>query len=214
LIAVVSPSQDETLFLLSQAPSFRVIETSATNRAQRLNVGIAASQGEVVLLHHPATLLPGEKALHWVDQAMQDSTVQWGGFQHGFDWDHWLLRYTSWYSNQVRPRWSRILYLDHCIFVRRSLLTAIGGVPDMDIFEDTVLSQRLGVVSAPRLVPAQVTTSARRYRNRGVYRHAFLNQILKGMYHFKLDPHWMNQLYEGKTQINVTYYDFQDNRDV
>lgn len=207
LIAVVSPSQDGTLDLLRAVPTLRVIVTPATNRAQRLNEGIQASQGEVVLLHHPATVLPPLTALLQVEQAFQDPTVMWSGFRHQFDLDHWLLRYTSWYSTTVRPRWHRILYLDHCVAVRRSLLVAIGGVPDMDIFEDTVLSQRLGQHGPPRMLAGTITTSARRYRDRGVYRQALMNQSLKVMYHLKGDPQWMNRLYERKTQINVAYTD-------
>jgi hypothetical protein len=129
----------------------------------------------------------------------------WGGFRHRFDWDHWLLRYTSWYSNRVRPRWSRILYLDHCVFARRSLLEAIGGVPNMDIFEDTALSLALRRAGAPHLLTAAVSTSARRYHSRGVYQQAVLNQLLKVMYHTGMDPRWMNRLYERQMQINVAY---------
>jgi len=209
LIAVVSPCQDETLDLLKRSLQIRVIETTAKNRAQRLNIGIEASQGEVVLLHHPATLLPPENALTLIEKAFQDPLVMWGGFRHQFDLDHWLLRYTSWYSNTIRPRWGRILYLDHCLAVRRSRLLEIGGVPDMDIFEDTVLSQRLGKYGRPLVLPAAVITSGRRYRSRGIYQQAILNQMLKLMYHLRLDPRWMNRLYEQRTQINVTYSDLQ-----
>lgn len=205
IIAVVSPSQDGTLALLRQTPAIHVIESTVQNRAERLNVGIEASQGEIVLLHHPATLLPPEQALTLVVKALQDPAVAWGGFRHQFDWDHWLLKFTSWYSNTVRPRWSKVLYLDHCIFARRSLLTAVNGLPDMDIFEDTVLSQRLSQYGSPIIVPGSVVTSARRFRSRGVYRQAFLNQMLKTLYHLNMDPQWMNRLYEQKTQINVFY---------
>ncbi|NER82530.1 MAG: glycosyltransferase family 2 protein [Leptolyngbya sp. SIO1D8] len=207
LIAVISPSQDGTLEHLAQFPQIRILESTVQNRAQRLNIGIEASRGEAVLLHHPATLLPPEKALILIDKALQEPLVMWGGFQHQFDWDHWLLRYTSWYSTTVRPRWEQILYLDHCIFARRSLLLEIGGVPDMDIFEDTVLSQRLKQYGCPILLQARVVTSARRFQNRGVYRQALLNQLLKVMYHFGIDPKWMNRLYEKKVQINVNYKD-------
>ena len=205
LIAVISTSADGTDKLLAQIPQIRVIESAVTNRAQRLNVGIAASHGEVILLHHPATLLPPQQALTLIEQTFQDPQVMWSGFRHQFDLDHWLLRYTSWYSTAVRPQLGRILYLDHCLAVRRSLLTEIGGVPDMDIFEDTALSQRLGQYSAPVILPESVVTSARRYRSRGVYRQALLNQTLKLMYHLNIDPQWMNRLYEQKVQINVTY---------
>lgn len=207
LIAVVSPSTDTTLACLEAAPQIRVIESDAQNRAQRLNVGIQASQGQVVLLHHPATLLPPITALRQTDQTFHDPEVMWSGFCHQFDLDHWLLHYTSWYSSKIRPYWGRILYLDHCVAVRRSLLDDIGGVPDMDIFEDTALSRRLGQYGPPVMLSDHIVTSARRYRDRGVYRQALMNQTLKVMYHLNLDPKWMNRLYERKVQINVTYAD-------
>lgn len=207
IIAVVSESTDGTLEHLRREPAIQVIESTANNRAQRLNAGIAASRGEIVLLHHPATLLPANDALLLIDKAFQDPAVMWSGFRHQFDLDHWLLRYTSWYSSTVRPRWGRILYLDHCVAVRRSLLDTIGGVPDMDIFEDTVLSQRLGRYAPPIVLPGMIMTSARRYRSRGIYQQALFNQMLKVMYHLKIDPRWMNQLYEQKEQINVKYGD-------
>ena len=206
LIAVISPCQDETRDIISQYSAFEIIDSTAQNRAQRLTQGIAASNGDIVLLHHPATLLPEKVALEQIQTTLQDATAVWGGFHHSFDWDHWLLRFTSWYSNTQRPRKRHILYLDHCMFAQRSVLESIGGVPDMDIFEDTALSQALSQFGPPKLAPGQVTTSARRFRERGIYKHALLNQMLKIMYTAKLDPKYMNWLYESKSQINVTYY--------
>jgi glycosyltransferase involved in cell wall biosynthesis len=207
LIAVVSPCQDDTLAVLQATPNLRVMETSVRNRAQRLSVGIDASRGDVVLLHHPATLLPDTTALEQIQQAIADPQVVWGGFRHGFDWSHPLLRFTSWYSNRIRAAWGRVLYLDHCPFARREVLQAIGGVPDMDIFEDTALSQRLQAWGRPCLLPGTVVTSARRFRQRGVYRQAWINQQLKLMYHAGASPEAMNRLYERRSQINVTYGD-------
>ena len=214
LIAAVSPSQDDTLSILQQYPAVKVIETEATNRAQRLNAGIAASQGAFVLLHHPATLLPEKIALQQAQKILAESV--WGGFIHSFDLAHPLLRFTSWYSTRVRSRQQGVLYLDHCIFVRREALLAVGGVPDMDIFEDTALSIALrdgarakGQTATPAIAPSSVVTSARRFRSRGIYRQALVNQILKGLYHAGFDPKKMNWLYERKSQINVNYAEQQ-----
>lgn len=207
IIIVISPSTDGTDAVITQHPAaadFKLIETDATNRAQRLTIGIEASQGDIVLLHHPATLLPRD-ALDQIRQIMTNKTITWGGFRHSFDLEHWLLRFTSWYSTTQRPRLSRILYLDHCIFARRAALMSIGGVPDMDIFEDTALSNALSQFGPPHLAPGTIVTSARRFKERGIYKHAALNQLLKLMYHARLDPKKMNWLYEGKSQINVSY---------
>ncbi|MEO1792299.1 MAG: glycosyltransferase [Cyanobacteria bacterium J06629_19] len=205
LIAVVSPSADDTLKTIASYPAVEIIETTATNRAQRLNEGIAVSKGEFVLLHHPATLLPEKTALSEAAALLSDG-AGWGGFVHGFDMAHWLLAFTSWYSTRVRSR-QGILYLDHCIFARREILTEIGGVPEMDIFEDTALCEALRQYKGPAIAPSSVITSARRFRQRGIYRQAALNQLLKVMYYAKLDPKRMNWLYERKSQINVGYDD-------
>lgn len=205
IIAVVSPSQDDTLAAIAQYPAVQLIQAAAQNRAQRLNIGIAASQGDILLLHHPATLLPARTALQTLETALAQSGCVWGGFRHRFDLDHWLLRFTSWYSTEYRGKRGGILYLDHCIFVRRSVLLDLGGVPELDIFEDTALSQNLRRYSPPCLAEDSILTSARRFRDRGVIQHALLNQLLKLCYHLGLDPRHLNWLYERKSQINVRY---------
>ena len=208
IIAVVSTSDDDTETVLAQyavrSPDVQVIRSLGQNRAQRLNDGINASTGDIILLHHPATLLPETIALQLVEQALGAGN-HWGAFRHSFDFSHWLLHFTSWYSDNVRVSQKGIVYLDHCPFIDRQILTAIGNVPDLDIFEDTVLSDRLRQISKPVLAQGKVITSARRFHQRGIYRHAMLNQLLKICYYFRIDPRWLNRLYEQKASINVKY---------
>jgi len=208
IIVVVSPSNDGTDKVLeeyaAQYSEIQVVRSLAKNRAQRLNDGIAVSRGEIILLHHPATLLPERIALQIIDQAITAGN-NWGAFQHTFDFSHWLLHFTSWYSNNVRVKHKGIVYLDHCPFIDRQILAQIKNIPDLDIFEDTVLSDRLRQFSKPMLVEGKVITSARRFRQRGIYRHAALNQILKLCYLLNIDPKHLNRLYEKSYSINIKY---------
>jgi glycosyltransferase involved in cell wall biosynthesis len=208
ILAVVSASEDETALVLDEyaarSPEIQVVRSQAKNRAQRLNDGIAVSTGDIILLHHPATLLPEHIAIQMIEQALA-SGRDWGAFSHSFDFTHPLLHFTSWYSDNVRVKHKGIVYLDHCPFIKRQVLTKIGNVPDLDIFEDTVLSDRLCQFSKPVLVQCKVITSARRFHQRGIYRHAMLNQLLKMCYHFNIDPRSLNRLYEQKASINVKY---------
>ncbi|MFM7886493.1 MAG: glycosyltransferase [Pseudanabaena sp.] len=208
IIAVVSTSDDGTEQVLEEYASrfaeIQVLRSLAHNRAQRLNEGIAIAQGEVLLLHHPATLLPEIIALQLIEEIFA-SGHQWGAFQHSFDLSHWLLRFTSWYSDNVRVHQKGIVYFDHCPFIDRQLLAKVGNVPDLDIFEDTVLSTQLRQLVQPVIAKGKVTTSARRFQQRGIYRHALLNQLLKICYHLNIDPRSLNRLYEQKTSINVKY---------
>jgi glycosyltransferase involved in cell wall biosynthesis len=208
IITVVSVSDDGTDNILEEYikryAQVQIVRSLAKNRAQRLNDGIAISTGDIILLHHPATLLPERIVLQLIEQTL-GSGGKWGAFRHSFDFTHWLLHFTSWYSDNVRVKQKSLVYLDHCPFIDRQLLAQIGNVPDLDIFEDTVLSDRLRQFSKPLLAKGQVITSARRFRQRGIYRHAMLNQLLKICYHFNIDPRWLNLLYEQKASINVKY---------
>jgi glycosyltransferase involved in cell wall biosynthesis len=208
IIVVVSASDDDTERFIEEyaarSPEIQVVRSLAKNRAQRLNDGIAVSTGDVILLHHPATLLPERIALQLIEQALATGS-HWGAFRHSFDFRHWLLHFTSWYSDNVRVQQKGLVYLDHCPFMHRQVLAEIGNVPDLDIFEDTVLSDRLCQFSKPVLAQGKVITSARRFHQRGIYRHAILNQLLKMCYHLNLDPRWLNRLYEQKVSINVKY---------
>ncbi|MDX2256044.1 MAG: glycosyltransferase [Pseudanabaenaceae cyanobacterium bins.39] len=208
IVAVVSECHDGTDALIAsysdRFPHIRLLRSNATNRAQRFNEGVMHSDSKYVLLHHPATLLPEGNILEIVRQTLGESHG-WGALQHSFDLDHWLLRFTSWYSNYVRVQQKGIVYFDHCPFLRREIIEQAGYVPDLDIFEDTVFSDRLCRIAKPVLADRKVITSARRFQQRGIYRHAMLNQWLKVCYHLHIDPRSLNRLYEQKVSINVNY---------
>ena len=65
-------------------------------------------------------------------------------------------------------------------------------------FEDTALSLALAKWGRPAIAPGKVITSARRFCDRGIYRQAALNQLLKLMYLTRQDPKRLNWLYERK----------------
>ena len=126
----------------------------------------------------------------------------WGGFTHKFDHAHWLLQFTSYYSNWIRPRFSRILYLDHCIFFSRAALTR--DIPHVAIFEDTELSKilRESCADGPLIAPYISLTSAIRFSTNGVIYQAALNQWMKLLYHVGATNHLMNNQYERGLGLN------------
>lgn len=191
-----SPWTERILRRLMEVDGIEVVRGTGANRAERLQNGIDACRGEVILLHHPRSLVQ-RAGLEWLRDHADE--VSWGGFTHAFDHDHYLLRFTSWYSNRVRPR-KGILYLDHCIFFRRELLTR--RIPPVEIFEDTELSKILRESGAPRVLPFVSTTSAIRFTTNGVWRQALLNQRLKWEYRFGRSPKKMNDRYERGLRLN------------
>ncbi|MDX6768825.1 MAG: glycosyl transferase, family 2 [Elusimicrobiota bacterium] len=176
----------------------RFVRVEDPSRGARLQAGIDASSCRTVLLHHPRSLLPAE-GLRWLAEGA--AGARWGGFTHAFDWDHPLLRFTSWYSNRVRLGLRGIVYLDHCVFFDRTLL--VRPIPPVEIFEDTELSLILRESGPPALAPFVATTSAVRFRANGVWRQALLNQRMKLSYLLGASHRRMNARYERGLGLNA-----------
>lgn len=185
---------------LAKAGNVEVIfidKNQAETRAGRLNLGFEKAQGSMILFHHPRSRLTSEGVMALFERRHEKI---WGGFTHGFDRRHPLLTYTSWYSNRVRPRISGILYLDHCIFFHRDLWTE--KIPEVPIFEDTLLSYNLRRHGPPVVLPFSAMTSAVRYDRNGIVKQAVMNQILKIGFHLGWSAESMNRWYERRVRLN------------
>jgi glycosyltransferase involved in cell wall biosynthesis len=203
VLCVDRESNDGTAESLAQA-GVQIIRTPLNSRGARLNLGIEHAQGKIILLQHPRTHLP-LAAYHFLLE--NGESLKWGGFYHKFDWHHPLLQFTSWYSNYIRPRTQRILYLDHCIFINKKLMASLPRpiVPEVDIMEDTELCKKLRAVCKPQLLPYTGLTSATRFRTNGVARQIVLNQLIKVSHLLKIDSQKMNRIYERNMNLNSKY---------
>jgi glycosyltransferase involved in cell wall biosynthesis len=203
VICVDGGSTDNTVQTINQFET-RLVTTNIDSRAGRLNAGIQLAQYNMVLLHHPRSVIDVKGIVSLIDQA---NTLTWGGFTQQFDLAHPLLVFTSWYSNFIRGDKRGIYYLDHCLFVQKQLLLDVGLVPDLDIFEDTALCLRLNKKVKGIRLPFVSLTSAIRFKTQGIYRQAFKNQYLKWQYYLKRSDKQMNKLYEKGVELNTKYND-------
>jgi hypothetical protein len=208
MLSIVIPTAKEkvsTLLLKSlepfhDHPHIEIIYISfdiSPLRSERINAGVLQAKGSMILLHHPRSYLEPEGIKFLI--TYQDQ-ISWGGFTHRFDWQHPLLRFTSWYSNEVRSRIKGIIYLDHCIFFHRSLWQTT--IPAVALFEDTLLSEQLRQLKKPLILPYVSTTSAIRFQTNGIYYQAILNQCMKIGFFLKLSNAWLNTLYERGLNLN------------
>lgn len=201
VIVVDSFSTDGTSQLIKKF-DVTLLQVKTTSRAVRLNKGIEASNGEMILLHHPRSILT-IKGLEYL--YTNHLNYKWGVFKHVFSEKHPLLYTTSWWSNYIRGKLRGIFYLDHCIFINSLLLKQIGLVPVVDIFEDTMLTEKLRKRANPVLLPFYSTTLAIRFIKNGVWRQALLNQKLKLMYYLGKNHQKMNREYERGLDLNSQY---------
>jgi len=194
-----SGSHDNTLEL-AQKFGARLIHCSDKSRAQRINKGVLVASCDLILVNHPRSVLEASA----IEYLINNSDLKgWGAFTHSFDTSHPLLRFASWYSNNIRSKLAGIVYLDHCIYFRKQDYIPI---PDVDIFEDTLLSKALIFkIGKPTLKPFLSTTSAVRFVKNGIWKQALLNQYLKLMFLMKGDHSKMNRLYEKNVDLNNKY---------
>ena len=169
-------STDDTIEVARNSNA-KLVHVETMSRAERINHGVEKADGELILLNHPRSLLTHEG----VDYLIQNAhNLNWGGFTHVFDHEHPFLKFTSWYSNEIRCKRRGILYLDHCKFARKEYMKSACPLPNVDIFEDTILSSRLKQIAGlPTLVPYKSTTSAIRFQKNGMFKQGLLNQYLK-----------------------------------
>lgn len=192
-------SSDGSLDLVAQYSNFKLIQVAATHRAGRIEAGLKTATGEILFLHHPRSL-PDRAGLAWLVE--HSAMVGWGAFTHRFDQNHPLLRFTSWYSNRVRGDWRSLFYLDHCLFVSRTLWSRSDVFPQQEIFEDTRFSMILRRRQIPRRLPFVSRTSAQRFRQNGIYHQALLLQATKMAFYLGISPTRINSLYEKGLHFN------------
>ncbi|EQC45318.1 glycosyltransferase [Bacteriovorax sp. Seq25_V] len=199
IIIIDYNSSDRTREICGEGVIF--ITTDLNSRAKRLKLGLSYATAAMVIFHHPRSLVDtnGFNKL----KKLADTKI-WGGFTHCFDLNTPILKFTSWYSNRVRGYIRGILYLDHCIFASKSLLNKIN-FPEVDIFEDTILSDELRFFSPPVILPEVSTTSAIRFVKNGQVKQAILNQVMKMCYFLKIDHKVMNKIYEFGINLNSKY---------
>jgi len=209
VICVDSYSSDNTLEVINKniekGMNCRIIQCETNSRAKRLNLGIKEAQGSIVLLHHPRSIIDRE-SLFYIGENYNN--LKWGGLTHKFDKTHYLLKFTSWYSNKIRGRLRSILYLDHCIYFKKDYFDNDSTpIPEVDIFEDTYLSLKLKKISktSAKILNYHSVTSAVRFERNGIWLQAIMNQILKICYMLNVPHKMMNKIYEKGLALNSRY---------
>jgi glycosyltransferase involved in cell wall biosynthesis len=205
LIIVDRSSQDQTRNDAIQHNA-TIIESKQNTRAGRLNQGIAVANGKIIFLHHPRSIID-IKCIDYLKTHYD--YISWGGLTHAFDGCHPFYEFTSWYSNIIRGKFKQVLYLDHCIFFRRDLVSQnilrSHFIPEVDIFEDTLLSYQLQKIGDITIVPFQSKTSTIRFKKNGIFKQALLNQWLKISFLLGGSVRVMNRFYEKKLSLNSSY---------
>ena len=175
VIVVDGGSVDRTGEIVRGEPGVRFL-TAPQGRASQMNTGAQHATGNWLLFLHADTLLQ-EGALARLNSLETDATVQAGGFLHRFSGTDWRLRMLS-YFNNVRCRWSKIIYGDQAMFVRRTLFERLGGFPNEPRLEDVLFSRKMVRIVTPVLLAPPVVTDSRKFVQMGIWRSVFRASLI------------------------------------
>ena len=78
-------------------------------------------------------------------------------------------------------------YGDQAIFVRRSVLEAMGGLPQVALMEDLDLVRAMKKWGRIQVLPLAVRSSARRYLEDGIVRTVFVHLMALAAWRLGLD---------------------------
>ncbi len=164
IVVVDGGSRDDTV-AVAEAGGARVV-VAPRGRGTQLAAGAAAARGDVLWFVHADTGVP-DGAL----DVLRSCGAQWGCFVVRIGSPDPVLRWTAHVMN-VRARRTGSCTGDMGIWARRDFYAAVGGWPALPAFEDLVFTDRARARVRPAVLEPALTTSARRWEQRGVGRTA------------------------------------------
>ena len=178
IILVDGGSSDGTLATI-QASGLKAL-SAPRGRARQMNAGANAATGDILLfLHADTRLCDGSDAL--VRDALAREDRCWGRFDVRIDGNHWMLGIIGGMMN-LRSRLTGIATGDQCLFVSAKAFRSVEGFPDQPLMEDIELSRRLRRLAPPACLWQQVTTSGRRWLDKGIWSTVWLMWRLRWAY--------------------------------
>lgn len=191
IIFVDGGSKDKTLELIGD--EFRVIK-SCKGRANQMNAGAMASDGDVLFFLHCDSELP-ESFLDEIRHGMAEA--EYGCFGVKFDSRHFFMWTNRIISNH--RAWSRgIPFCDQGIFIDRELFFEIGMFPVLPIMEDYEFALKLKRYGyMPAKTKHRIGTSSRRYGSGtlSIMKTEYQMWYLRRLYHRGVDIEEISRRY-------------------
>jgi rSAM/selenodomain-associated transferase 2 len=142
----------------------RFIE-SDKGRAKQMNKGAQAASGDILYFLHADSFPPKNFDRYILSEVKKGNPA--GCFRMKFDSDHWWLKLAGWLT---QFRWRACRGGDQSQFITERLFEEIGGFDETyTIYEDNILINELYKRKKFVVIQKCITTSARLYRQKGVW---------------------------------------------
>jgi rSAM/selenodomain-associated transferase 2 len=170
-----------------------LVVTAQPGRALQMNAAADLSRNDILLFLHADTMLPAGAKRRIID-ALSDPSCVGGRFDVQFDRPTLLSRVISTMMN-VRSRLSGIATGDQAIFVRRDVFERMRGYSPIPLMEDLDFTRRLKKHGRIAAVRETVTTSYRRWTQRGPAQTMVLMWTIRLLYWLGVSPQSLSRFY-------------------
>jgi rSAM/selenodomain-associated transferase 2 len=184
VILVDGGSVDDTVKLASPLVDKTIL--SGKGRAVQMQTGANAARGAIFWFLHADSGVP-ENADLLIREALERKQTDWGRFNISLQDKHPALRCVELAMN-LRSSLTGIATGDQGIFVRRSLYEQVGGIPPLPLMEDIAFSRALKKHCRPACIRQPLLTSARRWRQHGIFRTILTMWSLRLAYFIGISP--------------------------
>jgi rSAM/selenodomain-associated transferase 2 len=195
LVVVSDGSSTDRSTALAAELGARVVGGPA-GRGGQLNRGARAALAagaDLLLFLHADTVLPPDAPATL--RAAVAAGARGGAFLVRFDSGTATMRLGTWLVN-LRTRWLRLPLGDQAQFATRQTFEKLGGFRDWPLLEDLDFAWRLKRAGAMTVIDAQVTTSARRFLQRGAARTVATNWLIWLLFLLGVSPRRLARLYK------------------
>jgi rSAM/selenodomain-associated transferase 2 len=164
------------------------IVPSGAGRALQMNRGAELANGRQLLFLHADSRLPPDLDGHF------PFASEWGFFRLHLDHRARIFRVIETAVN-LRSRITRIAGGDQGLFFSRAFFESLGAFPTIPLMEDIAICKAARRKLAPAIVGSAMTSSCRRWQERGIVRTILLMWSLRLAYWLGVDPVRLHRYY-------------------
>lgn len=166
---------------------------TGTGRGRQMNLGAENARHGILNFLHADSIVPEEYDA-CIQAALKNPRHHWGRFDVTLDEPGFIFRIIGFMMN-LRSRCSGVATGDQGIFVRKDFFDEAGGFKSIPLMEDIALSKALRKKSWPVCIKTRITTSAKRWKTRGVVSTIWLMWVLRLKYFLGVNPERLAEKY-------------------
>ncbi|AXJ02385.1 transferase 2, rSAM/selenodomain-associated [Cyclonatronum proteinivorum] len=195
---VVDAQSDDGTEAEARAAGARVLQSPRKGRAAQMNYGASKSRGTILFFLH-ADSYPPEGFLDDIRARVKEGAES-GCYRLAFDEPLAVMRLYAWFTRfDVLP----FRFGDQGLFVQRPVFEVEGGFDEsLVVMEDNVFIRQLRRRKRFVIIPRQLTTSARKYRENGFVRLQLIFAAIFVLHYAGLSQEALVQFYRDVVRQN------------